>query len=72
MTFEYDDRYSLTPDGDGMLWLIFSYKFMHEFCFSGFSETSPQLNPWWAVDLGKPLELTSLVVYNRKSTCCST
>ena len=41
-------------------------------CFSDFrdyAETSAQMNPWWAVDLGRPYELTNLVVHNRKGCC---
>ena len=38
--------------------------------FRDFTETETQMNPWWAVDLGRPVQLTNLVVHNRKSPCC--
>ena len=35
-----------------------------------YAETETQMNPWWAVDLSKPAQLTNLIVHNRKSPCC--
>ena len=37
--------------------------------FRDFTETKGQKNPWWAVDLGKPIEITNVIVYNRQGCC---
>ena len=48
---------------------LYMFYCINSIYYSDFTETIDQLNPWWAVDLGRPVELTNLVVHNRKDCC---
>ena len=60
---EYEAWDVFTPEMDHRA--RFYIKLMYEFCFRDASDTYLQQNPWWAVDLSKPVELAGFLLYNR-------